>query len=73
LEITDVSSPIQKVDFSTEGPMAIIVGAENRGISDPVLKTADSVLHIEMFGNNSSMNVVQATNIALYEITRQLM
>ena len=25
-----------------------------------------------MFGENSSMNVVQATNIALYEITKQL-
>jgi tRNA G18 (ribose-2'-O)-methylase SpoU len=28
--------------------------------------------HINMFGKNSSMNVTQATNIALYEITKQL-
>jgi len=26
-----------------------------------------------MFGQNSSMNVVQATNIALYEITKQFL
>ena len=28
--------------------------------------------NINMFGQNSSMNVVQATSVALYEITKQL-
>ncbi len=37
-----------------------------------ILQQVDAIVHINMFGNNSSMNVVQATSIALYEITKQL-
>ncbi|GAA4281801.1 TrmH family RNA methyltransferase [Gaetbulibacter aestuarii] len=72
LEITENSSPIRKYKFAGEKPIALIVGAENEGISEEVLKLSDTVLHIDMFGLNSSMNVVQASTIALYEITSQL-
>ena len=51
----------------------MIVGDENFGISEAVLKVSDTIIHINMFGQNSSMNVVQATTIALYEITKQLL
>ena len=50
-----------------------MVGDENFGVSDDVLKLSDVVIHIDMFGQNSSMNAVQAANIALYEITKQLL
>ena len=72
LEITNSSSPIHTFQFSKEKPIALIVGDENFGISEEVLKLSDTVIHINMFGKNSSMNVVQASNIALYEITKQL-
>ena len=36
------------------------------------VKANDAVVHINMYGNNSSMNVAQATSIALYEFTKQL-
>ncbi|HCY81920.1 MAG TPA: RNA methyltransferase, partial [Xanthomarina gelatinilytica] len=45
---------------------------ENFGISETVLTLSDAIIHINMFGQNSSMNVVQATSIALYEITKQV-
>ena len=48
------------------------VGDENFGVSDHILNYSDAVIHIDMFGQNSSMNVVQATSIALYEMTKQL-
>lgn len=73
LEITDSSQPIHKVQFSKEKPIALIIGDENFGISEDILKKSSTIIHIEMFGQNSSMNVVQATNIALYEITKQLL
>lgn len=73
LEITDSSKPIHSFTFSSKQPIALIVGDENFGVSEYILKFSDSVIHINMFGQNSSMNVVQATNIALYEITKQLM
>ena len=72
LEIADNSIPIHKCQFSKEQPIALVIGDENFGISESILALSDTVIHIDMFGQNSSMNVVQATNIALYEITKQL-
>jgi len=73
LEITNTSKPIHTFNFSTQKPIALVIGDENFGVSDSILKMSDAIIHIDMFGNNSSMNVVQATNIALYEITKQLL
>ncbi|XCF07883.1 TrmH family RNA methyltransferase [Tamlana crocina] len=73
LEITNSSSPIHSFNFSKEKPIALVIGDENFGISEVILQQSDAVIHIDMFGQNSSMNVVQATNIALYELTKQLL
>ena len=72
LEVANNSLPIDTYQFSKEKPIVLIVGDENFGISEEILTLSDAIIHINMFGQNSSMNVVQATNIALYEITRQL-
>lgn len=72
LEITSTSTSIYSHTFSKDQPIALIIGDENFGVSEAVLKLSDSIIHIDMFGQNSSMNVVQATSITLYEITRQL-
>lgn len=83
LEITSHSKPITELrvwkDTST-GPMAIgtltkfalVLGAERNGISKELLDLCDEKYHIEMFGTNSSMNVVNALSIALFEITNKL-
>ena len=73
LEITDISKPIHEFKFSMKKPIALIIGDENFGVSEAILNSSDAIIHIDMFGQNSSMNVVQATNIALYEITKQLL
>lgn len=72
IEITTNSKPIHHFKFPNNKPLAVIVGSENFGISEDVLSLCDDSLHIEMYGQNSSMNVVQATSIALYEITKQI-
>ncbi|MEM6516547.1 MAG: TrmH family RNA methyltransferase [Bacteroidota bacterium] len=71
LEITSTSTAITNFRFKENTPIALIIGAENFGVSDNVLKISDEIYHIEMFGKNSSMNVVQAASIALYEMTKQ--
>ena len=73
LEITDSSKPIHKFQFSKEKPIALVIGDENFGVSESILSASNAIIHIDMFGQNSSMNVVQATNIALYEMTKQLL
>lgn len=73
LEITASSRSLSHVKFNSNHPMALLVGDENFGISQTCLNLSDHLVHIDMFGQNSSMNVVQATSIALYEITKQLL
>ncbi|OIQ28557.1 MAG: RNA methyltransferase [Bacteroidetes bacterium MedPE-SWsnd-G2] len=72
LEITSKSISVQNLDVRKEKNLVIIVGSEKFGISEQLLELCDEVVHIDMFGQNSSMNAVQATSIALYEITKQL-
>lgn len=72
LEITNNSVPLHQFKFDTTQAISLIIGNENFGVSDTVLKHCDAVIHIDMFGHNSSMNVVQATSIVMYEMTRQM-
>nr|WP_154784365.1 TrmH family RNA methyltransferase [Flavobacterium sp. LC2016-13] len=69
LEIANNSKPLKEVVIPDNQKIALIIGSEIDGISDELLKISNQIVHINMFGKNSSMNVVQATSIALYEFT----
>jgi len=73
LEITTQSQAIHTTAFDVSKPIALVIGDENFGVSEAILELSDTIIHIDMFGQNSSMNVVQATNIALYEMTKQFL
>lgn len=70
LEITKSSKPIQKVNFQSHHKIVLVLGNENEGISQNVMDKLQMLLHINMFGANSSMNVTHAAAIALFEITK---
>ncbi|WP_400079112.1 TrmH family RNA methyltransferase [Winogradskyella sp. R77965] len=72
LEITKNSQELNQFTLNTKLPIALILGDENFGVSEDILNQSDAIVHINMYGNNSSMNVVQATSITLYELTKQL-
>ena len=72
IEITKNSNPISEVKFEKDDYFVLIFGNERNGISCNLLNLCDCVYHIEMFGQNSSMNVIQAASIALYEITKKI-
>ena len=72
LEITDSSTAIASIALKKEQKIALVIGAERHGINEAVLKALDFCCHVEMYGQNSSMNVVQATSIALYTLTNKL-
>ncbi|MEN8886174.1 MAG: TrmH family RNA methyltransferase [Winogradskyella sp.] len=72
LEITENSIELSNFKLETNQPIILVLGDENFGISPTILELCDATVHINMYGNNSSMNVVQATSIALYELTKQL-
>lgn len=69
LEHTNNSNSLKNYDFN-HSKIAVIIGAERFGINDKTLQKLDANIHIEMFGENSSMNVVNALGICLYEIMR---
>jgi|AVFP01.1.fsa_nt_gi tRNA G18 (ribose-2'-O)-methylase SpoU len=71
LEITEKSLPLNSLSINPEHPIALIIGSENTGIDSSILGAVDDHYHINMFGVNSSMNVVQSLGIALYEVTCQ--
>ncbi|WP_299886597.1 TrmH family RNA methyltransferase [uncultured Lacinutrix sp.] len=73
LEITDTSESIHDYEFSVQKPIILVIGDENFGVSEAILNQSDAIIHVDMYGQNSSMNVVQATTIALYEITKQML
>jgi 23S rRNA (guanosine2251-2'-O)-methyltransferase len=58
-------------DVQLQGPIALIMGSEEDGISDAYLKKADVHLRIPMSGQTASLNVSVAAGIACFEILRQ--
>jgi len=52
-------------------PVALILGSEDKGVSNFVRKHADHLVRIPMAGNFDSLNVAVATGIILYEVHRQ--
>lgn len=52
-------------------PTVIVLGSEDTGISDEVLRLCDTYVGIPEFGNINSLNVSVAGGIMLYEVVRQ--
>lgn len=53
------------------GPVAIVMGAENVGISAEVLRQADTLAAIPQLGNIGSLNVSVSAGVMIYEVVRQ--
>jgi 23S rRNA (guanosine2251-2'-O)-methyltransferase len=52
-------------------PVAIVMGSEDKGISNQILKLCDDKAKIPMSGEISSLNVSVAAGIILYEAVKQ--
>lgn len=70
LELTSHSTNIREFDFSIAEKICLILGNESKGVDDKLLEVSDHCIHIPMLGMNSSMNVICAASIAVFEITR---
>lgn len=53
------------------GPIALVVGSEEDGISESFLRDADDLARIPLKGKIGSLNVSVAAGIAIYEVLRQ--
>jgi len=52
-------------------PTAIVMGAEDEGISNEIMRMANHLAKIPMFGEIGSLNVSVSTGVILYEAIRQ--
>jgi 23S rRNA (guanosine2251-2'-O)-methyltransferase len=59
------------LEMDYRGPVALVVGAEGRGIRPLVAKRCDGRVRIPMRGHVASLNVSVATAVLLYEVLRQ--
>lgn len=54
-----------------KGPIAIVMGAEDTGVSNENLRIVDNLVKIPQFGTIGSLNVSVAAGVLIYEAIRQ--
>lgn len=68
---TSPAAKLEYTDADFSGPVAIVVGTEQLGLSERWLSLADIQVSIPMRGVADSLNVATATTLLLYEVLRQ--
>jgi 23S rRNA (guanosine2251-2'-O)-methyltransferase len=58
-------------EASLTGPIVLILGSEDKGISCELISLSDDQIRVPMTGSIASLNVSVAAGILLYEIVRQ--
>jgi tRNA (guanosine-2'-O-)-methyltransferase len=69
VELTDDAVPLDRL--AVDGPVALVLGHEDRGLSPAALAACDEVGFIPQLGRVGSLNVATAAAIALYEVRRR--
>lgn len=70
-----VSATERAAQFYTEvdyqGPVAVIMGSEDTGVSLENIRISDNLVKIPQFGTIESLNVSVAAGVLIYEVIRQ--
>ncbi len=64
-------APDSLYDTDLRGPIAIVMGAEEKGLRRLTQEQCDFLVHIPMAGSVESLNVSVATGVCLFEAVRQ--
>jgi len=64
-------APRSIYDLDLSGPVAIVFGAEGKGLRQLTARTCDELVHLPMQGVVESLNVSVASGVCLYEAARQ--
>jgi 23S rRNA (guanosine2251-2'-O)-methyltransferase len=64
-------APQSLYDVDLTGPLALVLGAEGRGMRQLTARTCEALVRIPMRGSVESLNVSVASGICLYEAVRQ--
>jgi tRNA (guanosine-2'-O-)-methyltransferase len=69
VELTDEARPMH--DLVLGDAVCLVVGHEDRGLRAPTLAACDVIAYLPLAGRVGSLNVANATAVALYEVRRQ--
>lgn len=64
-------SNINYTDADMTTPLALVMGAEDNGISTEILSLTDTTVSLPQYGKIASLNVSVAAGIMIYEVLRQ--
>jgi len=59
-------------DLDLAGPLGLVMGGEDKGLTPPVRQRCDALARIPMVGHVPSLNVSVSTAVLLYERLRQI-
>jgi 23S rRNA (guanosine2251-2'-O)-methyltransferase len=73
IRVIACSEKTTRLSFESDlsGPLAIIMGSEDKGIAPERIKASDLVVKLPMLGKVGSLNVSVAAGAVLYEVVRQ--
>jgi len=67
----DAQAPVELGEIDLRGPVAIVIGAEDKGVRRGVRRACQHIARLPMKGPIGSLNASVAGAIALYEAARQ--
>ena len=68
---TDAQAPTTLYETELQGPLALILGSEEKGLRQLTRRYCDQLIAIPMAGIVTSLNVSVAAGVCLFEIARQ--
>lgn len=73
IRVVSCSEKTDTLHYDTDltGPLAIIMGSEDKGVAPERLKASDAVVKLPMLGKVGSLNVSVAAGAVLYDVIRQ--
>ena len=73
LRIVAMTEKTKNEVYNTDltGPVAMVMGSEEDGVSQDLLQISDELCRIPLFGKINSLNVSVSAAIGIYEIVRQ--
>ena len=67
------SISLEKFEYQTEQPIAIVFGNEVDGVDQEIINQCDGCIEIPQFGTKHSLNVAVSAGMVIWHLSHQLL